>query len=68
MTARPASHAVPKTANMQVNPQKRVSGTANRVPPDKTAGQRLCPASPSLKGVCGCLADPHHTPLRGSAA
>lgn len=65
MTKRPTSQPVPKTAKVLVIGTFEGSGTANRVPADKSAGQRLCPASPSLKGVCGCLSDPHPHPFEG---
>lgn len=37
------------------------------VPPDKTAGQRLCPASHSLKGAVRVNLDPSPAPPSGSA-
>lgn len=36
-------------------------------PLGKTAGQKGWSTGLSLKGVCGCEVEPHHTPLRGAA-
>jgi len=66
MTLVPRSTAVQK-AHLRWSEHK--TGGVDREkagPPDKTAGQKGWSAGPSLKGVCGCEVEPHHTPLRGA--
>lgn len=67
MTAVPRSEAVQKA---RFRWSTAISGGVDREnagPPDKTAGQSTWSTGPSLKGVCGCEVEPHHTPLKGAA-